>query len=380
MLEERYEEFRKEIRDPYPSIGEKAVGKWGRILCTTCICLTLYGAGCVFIVLIASCFESLFMTTLEYLEYSQELNPTKCLWMLIVAFTLTPFTWLGSPKDFWPIAVGALLTTVAACVCIIIQSLLDHREDTTYGTEAYKGDVDYPDATIMGWVKAFSTIMFAFAGASTFPTIQADMKHKDQFKISALVACTILFLIYLPMGAIPYFAFGGRVADNVALTITNGPLKVTTEIMLLLHLVAAFPILLNPPAQYFENLLKIPMEFNWKRCLFRTLTVFILLFIAETVPSFGSILSLVGASTVTMLTFVCPPFFYLRLCDASKDNEAWITKTVPLWERIYCWVLVVLGFAGGVVSTGLAVMNLADSSGFVPPCYVNSNFTTSASH
>ena len=89
-----------------------------------------------------------------------------------------------------PIAVGALLTTVAACVCIIIQSLLDHREDTTYGTEAYKGDVDYPDATIMGWVKAFSTIMFAFAGASTFPTIQADMKHKDQFKISALVACT----------------------------------------------------------------------------------------------------------------------------------------------------------------------------------------------
>ena len=71
------------------------------------------------------------------------------------------------------------------------------------------------------------------------------------------------------MGAIPYFAFGGRVADNVALTITNGPLKVTTEIMLLLHLVAAFPILLNPPAQYFENLLKIPMG----KCRFSILLV-----------------------------------------------------------------------------------------------------------
>ena len=30
MLEERYEEFRKEIRDPYPSIGEKAVGRYGK--------------------------------------------------------------------------------------------------------------------------------------------------------------------------------------------------------------------------------------------------------------------------------------------------------------------------------------------------------------
>ena len=30
MLEERYEEFRGEVRDPYPAIGEKAVGRWGR--------------------------------------------------------------------------------------------------------------------------------------------------------------------------------------------------------------------------------------------------------------------------------------------------------------------------------------------------------------
>ena len=30
MLEERFDEFRREIRDPYPSIGEKAVGAWGR--------------------------------------------------------------------------------------------------------------------------------------------------------------------------------------------------------------------------------------------------------------------------------------------------------------------------------------------------------------
>ena len=35
---------------------------------------------------------------------------------------------------------------------------------------------------------AFSSIMFAFAGASTFPTIQADMKDKNQFPKAAVVA------------------------------------------------------------------------------------------------------------------------------------------------------------------------------------------------
>jgi hypothetical protein len=35
---------------------------------------------------------------------------------------------------------------------------------------------------------AFSSIMFAFAGASTFPTIQADMKDRTQFPKAAVVA------------------------------------------------------------------------------------------------------------------------------------------------------------------------------------------------
>ena len=43
----------------------------------------------------------------------------------------------------------------------------------------------------------------------------------------------------------------------------------------------------------------ISLEFNWKRCAFRTLTLAILLFIGETVPTFGSILDLIGGSTIT---------------------------------------------------------------------------------
>lgn len=59
--------------------------------------------------------------------------------------------------------------------------------------------VDYPGATIEGSIKAFASIMFAFAGASTFPTIQADMKHKDQFKISAIIACTSKLFFMTPV-------------------------------------------------------------------------------------------------------------------------------------------------------------------------------------
>merc|ERR1711894_828229 len=182
------------------------------------------------------------------------------------------------------------------------------------------------------------------------------------------------------MAAIPYYSFGERASDNIVLSIQDGPVRITVEIMLLLHLVSAFPILLNPPAQYFEGLMNIPIEFNWKRCVFRTFSVLVLLFIAETIPSFGSILDLVGASTVTMLTFVCPPYFYMRLCDSSKQNKEWTQRELPTWERIYCWVLIVVGFLGGAAATYISVKNIVSTS-FQMPCYLQSgNVTIDSSH
>jgi Transmembrane amino acid transporter protein len=40
-------------------------------------------------------------------------------------------------------------------------------------------------------------------------------------------------------------------------------------------------------------------------------------------PSFSTILDLVGGSTITLLSFVFPPFFYMRLVDAAPQNPQW---------------------------------------------------------
>jgi len=418
ILEERYEEFQREIRDPYPSIGEKAVGRWGRLTSVGCICFTLYGAGTVFIVLIAQLLGSLLKDlTSEYLGL--------CAWMVIVAAFLIPLTWLGSPKDFWLIAVGALLSTVTACILIMVQQLLDHsyfenldnsegslqsvqhetlgesldnctkrnvwfdnpynKSEPNHGHDQPSCDISYPAATISGTCKAFASIMFAFAGASTFPTIQADMKEKEKFNMAASIACIILGLIYVPMGVLGYYSLGHQAEANVVLSLSPGPVRIVIEVMLLIHLISAFPILLNAPCQYFEQLFSIPSEFNWKRCTFRSIVVMLLLFIALTIPNFGSILDLVGACSVTLLTFVFPPYFYMRLCDSSKDNKEWTQRTLPLWERTYCWVLIVIGLCGGASATYTAITNVFGAE-FSLPCYVKpfiGNYTmaeVSASH
>merc|ERR1711990_303327 len=139
MLEERYEEFRGQVRDPYPAIGEKAAGKVGRILSVVCITLTLYGGGCVFIVLISQLLRSLCAAAGFELSL--------CVWMVIVAGGLTPLTWMGTPKDFWPIAVGALISTIIACLLIVINCILSRSQQEELP--------NYPAPTSEGFFKAF---------------------------------------------------------------------------------------------------------------------------------------------------------------------------------------------------------------------------------
>jgi hypothetical protein len=67
-----------------------------------------------------------------------------------------------------------------------------------------------------------------------------------------------LFVIYAPVASVGYFTLGDCVDDNVIMSLSKGPAKIAAEVILLFHLVAALPIVINPPSQYFEEILGIP--------------------------------------------------------------------------------------------------------------------------
>ena len=59
----------------------------------------------------------------------------------------------------------------------------------------FQGETKAIDLYLILFLAAFSTIMFAFAGASTFPTIQADMKDRRQFPLAAISATLSSFSV-----------------------------------------------------------------------------------------------------------------------------------------------------------------------------------------
>ena len=64
------------------------------------------------------------------------------------------------------------------------------------------------------------------------------------------------------MAAACYFSLGDQVTDNIVLAMSDGWQRMLVEIMLLLHLITAYPIITNPPAQFFEQMLNIPSSMD----------------------------------------------------------------------------------------------------------------------
>ena len=61
-----------------------------------------------------------------------------------------------------------------------------------------------------------------------------------------------------------------------------------------------------------------------------------------------------------------------------------IFRSLPLWERVYCWILIVVGLVGGASATYTAITNVFGAS-FSLPCYVKpfiegATIEVSASH
>ena len=104
---------------------------------------------------------------------------------------------------------------------------------------------------------------------------------------------------------------------------------------------------------------------NFQLILFRTTVMCVILFVGETLPNFGAILDLIGGSTVTLLTFVFPPIFYLLL---RKDPAGSKRGALRRLETCYCMALVAMGAFGGSLASYGAVKEIFNTD-FVPPCY-----------
>lgn len=195
-----------------------------------------------------------------------------------------------------------------------------------------------------------------------------------------------MLIFYLPVAIGGYVVFAKHTKDNIIDNMDDDWVKTAIIVLITGHVLTAFNIILNPVFQAFEQLLNAPPKFCLKRFLIRTLILILVLFIGQSIPNFGPILSFIGGSAVALTSFILPCIFYVLLCrksDYSRLVAAFrhtaLTESVCLGttrkinkiEMTVIIISVTISICGGIAATYSSVDKLFSPSTFVPPCYVN---------
>ncbi|XP_047477832.1 amino acid transporter AVT1D-like [Penaeus chinensis] len=349
ILEERYPEYSQPVRQPYMEIAFRSMGLAGRRAALASVVINLYGSTTVFIILISQMISS------------RESVLSLCELVLIVGFLIIPLTWLGTPKDFWQASVLAVVSTVVACIVIIVQILLEAPN---------LPEPVFNNPTVSSFSLGFGAILFSFGGSAVFPTIQNDMEDRTQFWKSVVVGFVVILCLYIPVASVGYGVLGQAVESNILLSVPTGVAVNIAIILEIINLLSTFIISFNPVAQSLEDILNVPNKFCLKRVLLRSSMVMLQMLICLAVPDFGLILNLIGGSCITLCTFVFPPIMYMRLMD-MEGEPSWPKRKLPLWERVYLIEILIVGVVGGICSTVSAVIAILDPAGFEKNCFVN---------
>jgi len=212
------------------------------------------------------------------------------------------------------------------------------------------------------------------------------MKRPADFTKSALFAISIVSVLNMIVSTFSVLTYGDSMRDTVISSIQTFWIQQAVNIMITLHCLMTTTLIINPLNQTTEELFKIPQGFTIKRVLVRAGIMGLAVFVAESIPSFGPVMDLIGGSTVTATSFTFPCLFYLflsakeekRLQEGEEHNDEPLTFA----EMVQKTKLSTLLLAGSIIVFsvllgGVATVTAMDSitrEHFQPPCYLKSFF------
>ncbi|ODV61023.1 uncharacterized protein ASCRUDRAFT_34495 [Ascoidea rubescens DSM 1968] len=225
-------------------------------------------------------------------------------------------------------------------------------------------------------ISTFSILVFAFSGHPNMYSIINEAADKSVANLTFVIKSSIFisWAIFLLVGLTGYLTFGLNVEGNILLMYPQGISKQIATFLLLLMVILSFPLVFHPVRISVNNIYfsiktkflsqerlennelttllqnnthlttqtddAFPIEFKvpFSNLAYTTITLSLLILsyiLALTVKSFAFVLSIVGATGGTIISFVLPGLFAYRLFVGD-----WFLKNAGF--LLFVWGIIVM--------------------------------------
>ncbi|OXB61736.1 hypothetical protein ASZ78_016922 [Callipepla squamata] len=202
---------------------------------------------------------------------------------------------------------------------------------------------------------AIPILAFAFVCHPEVLPIYSELKDRSRKRMQNVsnISITGMLIMYLLAGLFGYLTFYGEVEDELLHTYTRvytfDALLLSVRLAVLVAVTLTVPLVLFPIRSSISALLFPKRPFSWIRHLL--IAAVILAFnnmLVIFVPAIKDIFGFIGASSATMLIFILPSAFYLRLVKKEPMRST---------QKIGALVFLIVGIIFMIVSMTLIVMD-----------------------
>lgn len=187
----------------------------------------------------------------------------------------------------------------------------------------------------------YGPALFAFEGMGTAVSVYESLGKREPqtFLTIATVSYFLAGIVYCFVMAVGYLTFGVHTQDIILANFPLTPLADSARYILSLGLTCSFVLQMTPVFQACESALPDASR-SWAWVPTRIALVGCTVALAEVIPSVEQMVALTGALCFSIICFILPAAFYLKLQPADTP--------CPTYEKIVCCVLIPLGIAGAI--------------------------------
>ena len=181
---------------------------------------------------------------------------------------------------------------------------------------------------------ALPIIVLSFGNQVNVQQVVTEMRQPTASRIRTLIVSTNLLVsaMYLVIGITGYYRFGSDTKDNIisnyhGFSGTNASLFSVARVGILLIVLFSYPMLLHPCRTCLNSVLGIEQP---SYAVFAGETIVIIgftWFVSIVVPALGTIMGYTGAIAGTLLGFIYPAAFHLKLVPEHKGPAGVILMT-----------------------------------------------------
>lgn len=301
----------------YGDLGNLLYGRKLEICILLSIVLSQIGFAAVYIVFTATNLISL--AAVFFPDYAKHMQMT-----FFIVFQTILFIPLSFTRNIAKLSSTAIIANFLIFLGLLYLYSYPIHHLIKYGPA--KGD-EIMKFNPKDWTLFIGTAIFTYEGIGLLIPIQESMKNKEHFHNSLIFTMVVVTLVFISMGLIGYFTFGGDVNTVI---LENFPQdSILTSLIQLFYSIAILlssPLQLFPAIKILENWTfskdksgKYNKSIKWAKNYFRSICVIVTALIAF----FGSddlnkFVSLIGAFACVPLIYIYPPLLHFKASQIDK--------------------------------------------------------------